>query len=187
MTADELAGLVIRAQAGDQNAMDALLREIGPLVLRRCVRLLPYRADAEEAAQDALVNIATKLHTYDPAKGVFLGWVTVVASNSARSTYRSLTRRAGDRSQEVVPEQIDPARTSVIAGSRVDMLEALDALESSHPALLETFVLRDLGGLTYGEIASLTGTPLGSVKARIHHARAFMRTQLIETLGETTT
>ena len=182
-TAEEIAELVTRAQGGDRDAMGDLLRTIEPLVLRRCLKLLPFRSDAEEAAQDALVNIATKLHTYDSAKGVFAGWTTVVASNSARSTYRSLKRRAGDLSQEVVAEQVDPARTSVIAGSRIDVLEALDALEQAHPALVESFVLRDIGGLAYDEIASLTDTPLGSIKAQIHHARAFMRTQLIEKLG----
>lgn len=179
---DDLSELVVRAQATEPGAMDELLREIQPLVMRRCAKLLPFRADAEEAAQDALVNIATKLDSYDPARGVFEAWTTVIASNSARSTYRSLKRRSGDLSSEVLAEQVDPARTSVIAGSRIDVLEALEALEQAHPVVVEAFVLRDIGGLAYDEIAALTGTPLGSIKARIHTARGFMRTQLIERL-----
>ena len=65
----------------------------------------------------------------------------------------------------------DPRTTSVIAGSRLDLLEALEALESSHPQLVQPLVLRDLGALSYAEIADELDVPLGTVKARIHQAR----------------
>jgi RNA polymerase sigma factor (sigma-70 family) len=180
---DDIDVVVGQAQAGDASAMSELLRVVQPMVMRRCQRLLPHRSDAEEAAQDALVNIATKLDSYDIARGNFLGWATVVASNSARSTYRSLKRRSREQSSETAPEHIDPMRTSVIAGSRIDVLEALEALEESHPVVVEAFVLRDIGTLSYAEIAALMDIPLGTVKARIHEARAFMRARLIDQLG----
>ena len=46
---------------------------------------------------------------------------------------------------------------------------------------MEAFVLRDLGTLSYEEIADQLGVPLGTVKARIHDARAFVRRLLVET------
>ncbi len=180
---EQIDTLVEQARAGDAAAMSELVRQIQPLVMRRCAKLLPFRADAEEAAQDALISITSKLETFDPTRGTFLGWSTVIASNSARSTYRSLKRRSGEQTSERTPEHIDPRRTSVIAGSRIDVLEALESLETSHPAIVEAFVLRDIGSLSYNEIAELTDTPLGTVKARIHEARAFMRTKLIEHLS----
>jgi RNA polymerase sigma-70 factor (ECF subfamily) len=47
-----------------------------------------------------------------------------------------------------------------------------------HPETAEAFVLRDIGSLPYEEIAELTHTPLGTVKARIHTARGFVRGKL---------
>jgi len=47
----------------------------------------------------------------------------------------------------------------------------LEALESSHPQLVQPLVLRDLGALSYAEIADELDVPLGTVKARIHQAR----------------
>jgi DNA-directed RNA polymerase specialized sigma24 family protein len=88
----ELAQLVASARAGDPVSLEHLLAKLRPLVMRRCSRFLPYHADAEEAAQDALLSISTHLHEYS-GRGSFLGWVTVIASNSARSTYRSMCRR----------------------------------------------------------------------------------------------
>lgn len=172
----ELTRLVAAAQAGDRASLERLLVKLRPTVMRRCSRFLPHHADAEEAAQDALLSISMHLNEYR-GWGSFLGWVTVVASNAARSTYRSMRRRAED-SHAVVPERADPRTTSVIAGTRLDLMESLAALEERHPALVECFVLRDLGDLTYAQVAEITEVPLGTVKDRIHRARRFMRDSL---------
>jgi RNA polymerase sigma-70 factor (ECF subfamily) len=173
-----LDGLVRSAQAGDRAALEEVLLRIRPLVLRRCSRFLPHHADAEEAAQDALLTISRKLTSYT-GRGSFVGWVTVVTSNTARATYRSLRDRVGTLSAVgVVPDAPDPRTTSVIAGTRLDLLEALLDLEQRHPAVVESFVLRDLGELSYAEIAEVTESPLGTVKDRIHQARKFVQPRL---------
>lgn len=169
--------LVDRARAGDTWAMEELLRLVRPRVVQRCARLLPHTHDAEEAAQDALLSIATHLVDYT-GRGSFMGWVTVIASNSARQTYRTLKRRFAERAVDELPVSPDPRTTSVIAGSRLDLLDAIDALEIAHQATVESFVLRDIGSLSYDDIAALTQTPVGTVKARIHTARGFVRGKL---------
>ncbi len=174
---EALEELVERARAGDAWAMEELLAQLRPHVARRCARLLPHTLDAEEAAQDALLAIATHLGDYT-GSGSFMGWVTVIASNSARQTYRTLKRRFAERAVEELPNEPDPRTTSVIAGSRVDLLDAIDALEQAHPEAAEAFVLRDFGALSYDEIAKLTEAPLGTVKARIHTSRQFVRARL---------
>jgi RNA polymerase sigma factor (sigma-70 family) len=173
-----LDDLVRSAQRGDQAALEEVLLRIRPVVLRRCARFLPHQADAEDAAQDALLIISRKIGSYT-GRGSFLGWVTVVTSNSARATYRGLRDRA-DRLSAVgpVPEAPDPRTTSVVAGTRLDLLDALNELEQHHPALVESFVLRDLGELSYAEIAEVTGARLGTVKDRIHQARKFVQPRL---------
>ncbi|MEO7058187.1 MAG: sigma-70 family RNA polymerase sigma factor [Lapillicoccus sp.] len=175
---DDIDDLVAAARDGDAAAMHDLLTRLEPLVMRRCAKFLPCRADAEEASQDALVAISSKLGTFS-GSGSFIGWVTVIASNSARSTYRSLKRRFDEHPVEIVPERLDPRTTSVIAGSRLDLMDALEAMERERPALVEAFVLRDLGSLPYDEIAGHLGVPLGTVKARIHDARAYVRARLL--------
>src|ERR1051325_10264972 len=75
---DELRPLVASAQAGDRASLDRLLARLRPTVLRRCSRFLPHHADAEEAAQDALLSISRHLPEYS-GRGSFLGWVTVIA------------------------------------------------------------------------------------------------------------
>ena len=170
-----LDDLVRAAQRGDEAALDELLVRVSPQVLRRCSRFLPHLADAEEAAQDALLILSRKISTYS-GRGSFLGWVNAITANSARATYRSLRDRA-DRVGPIgdLPEPVDPQTTSVVAGTRLDLLEALTELEQRHPALVEAFVLRDLGELSYDEIVEVTGVRLGTVKARIHDARRFVQ------------
>jgi RNA polymerase sigma factor (sigma-70 family) len=126
--------------------------------------------------------VATKIHTFK-GTGTFAGWLTIVATNCARQTYRSLKRRSMERTIENLPEPVDPRRTSVIAGSRLDLLEALDALEAEHPHLVQPLVLRDLGALSYAEIAHELQVPLGTVKARIHHARKEVAERLMGAIG----
>lgn len=175
----ELDALRDAAVAGDPAALDRLLAAVQPLVSRRCSRMLPCRQDAEEAAQDAMLAITENLHSYR-GTGSFPGWVSTIAANSARATYRRLKQRAEVSAAEV-PAGTDPRTTSVIAGSRIDLLEALEDLEQQHPDLARSFVLRDLAALSYAEIADRTDTPLGTVQARIHRARRFLRPRLTGT------
>ena len=99
--------LVSRARAGDPHAMDDLLAAARPLVLRRCAKFLPYRDDAEEAAQEALLTVATRLDDFG-GRGSFAGWITVIASNQALQTYRSMKKRFGDVGPEVAGDRPDP-------------------------------------------------------------------------------
>jgi RNA polymerase sigma factor (sigma-70 family) len=180
----ELEPLRLAALAGEAGAMEVLLHRVQPLLHRRCARLLPHRPDAEEAAQDALLAVSTRLATFS-GRGSFSGWLQVVASNCARSTYRDLRRRFVEEHgvDSLIGRRPEARTTSVIAGSRLDLLDALESLEATRPAVVEAFVLRDLGGLSYDEIAERTGTKLGTVKARIHEARAFVRTRLTDRLA----
>lgn len=165
-----LEELATRAAEGDPEALESLLSEIQPRVRRICGRMLLYPEDAEEATQDALMLVATKIDTF-AGRSKFTTWLHVVASNSARSTYRSLKRRAAELPSDDLPINADPRTTSVIAGSRLDLLDALDVVGQSNPGLVEALVLRDLLELDYAEIARLMDLPLGTVKSRIHAAR----------------
>lgn len=171
--------LARRAAAGDAPALDALLAHIRPGVLRRCARFLPCPQDAEESCQDVLLQVARNIHRFE-GRSRFTTWLHVVIANSARQTYRSLKRRAAEQTYAVLPVEPANARTtSVIAGSRLDLLDALERLEAHRPDWVAPMVLRDICQLDYREIAEHLGIPEGTVKSRIHQARGHVRESLM--------
>ena len=176
LSPDEIDDLAHRAQDGDAGALDDLLRAVRPRALNICRGVLPYTPDAEDACQEALINIANKIGTWG-GRGRFTTWMHVVAVNSARTTYRRMKNQAvpADPSSAGALERPDPRTTSVIAGTRLDLLEAMETLEREHPQFVEPLLLRDVYGLPYEEIAQLVGVPLGTVKAQIHHGRRLTR------------
>lgn len=170
----DLEALARSAAAGDAAALHELLAAVEPRVMRIVGRMLLHPQDAEEAAQDALLAVARNIDRFE-GRSRFTTWLHAVAGNSARSTYRSLKRRSLEQPAEELPAAADPRTTSVIAGSRLDLLEALEELGRERPELVEPLVLRDVNQLDYAEISRLLDLPLGTVKSRIHHARAFVR------------
>lgn len=173
-----LEDLARAAAGGDAAALEELLAQIQPRVQRIVGRMLLHPQDAEEAAQDALLSVARNIGRFE-GRSRFTTWLHAVASNSARSTYRTLKRRSSEHPVDEMPTVADPRTTSVIAGSRLDLLEALEVLGAQSPELVEPLVLRDVNGLDYNEIARLLDTPLGTIKSRIHHARQFVRPLLL--------
>src|SRR5436190_3134226 len=168
------------AASGDRAALDGLLRRIQPEVLRRCARFLPHRQDAEEAAQDVLLQVARNIQRFE-GRSKFSTWLHVIIANCSRQTYRSLKRRFAEQASAELPtEKPDPRTTSVIAGSRIDLLDALEKLERDKPDLVAPIVLRDVCQMDYKEIAEHLGVPLGTIKSRIHDARKLVQQSLIE-------
>jgi RNA polymerase sigma-70 factor, ECF subfamily len=170
---DDIDELARRAKGGDRDALEALLTAVRPRTLAICRGVLPYTPDAEDACQEALINVATKIGGWGQ-QGRFTTWLHVVAVNSARSTYRRMKNQAV-ASDHLPLEKPDPRTTSVIAGTRLDLLEALETLEVDHPQYVEPLLLRDVYGMPYDEIAEQVGAPLGTVKAQIHHGRKIVR------------
>ena len=92
-TPDEIDDLARRAQQGDRDALEALLTAVRPRCLNVCRGVLPYTPDAEDACQEALLNISQKIGSWG-GRGRFTTWMHVFAVNSARSTYRRMKNQA---------------------------------------------------------------------------------------------
>ncbi len=166
--------LAVRARSGEPSAVDQLLEAVRPGVLEQCGRFLPNRQDAEEACQDTLLAVARRITTFE-GRSQFSTWLHAVTANCCLATYRTLKRRAAGVAPAAPGEHPDPRTTSVIAGSRIDLLDALEQIEAAHPQLVPPVVLRDVCGLEYAAIASELDVPLGTVRSRIHEGRSHLR------------
>ena len=159
-----------KAATGDRAALDKLLAGVRPLILGRCRKFLPNPLDAEEAAQDALLAIARRVESFE-GRSKFTTWMYQITTNAAIDCYRKLKRR---RSVLETPPDLAAGGSSpsVIAGARIDLLEAAEQLDQR---LVEPVFMRDLCELEYADIAELLNVPVGTVKSRIHDGRAKLR------------
>ncbi len=180
-----------RAQEGERDALDALLRPEMDRVYAVCRRMVSSREDAEELAQDALVKIIRGLPGYD-GRASLSTWMTRVAINVCLSWLRAHGRRAR-RVGGVVglehPDSIESASSAEPGGGngvqedgepRRRIERALDAVRPDERAVL---VLRDVRGLDYAAIGSALDLPVGTVKSRLFRARAALRAAM-EALDE---
>jgi RNA polymerase sigma-70 factor (ECF subfamily) len=143
--------------------MSALLDRLSPFVGRICGPIA--LEDGEDAAQEALMAVLRHLGTLREPGAVW-SWVRVIATREAVRAARRRTAvvRDGDL-PEGVPDHADPT----VAGDVRDVLSRLDPLQRA------VLVLRDVEGLGEASVAELLQIPLGTVKSRLHRARAAFR------------
>jgi RNA polymerase sigma factor (sigma-70 family) len=156
-----LAATVRAAQRGDTMAMNALVDELMPYVGRICGAIAPDRG--EDAAQDALIAILRNLRQLREP-GALRPWARRIATREAlRAARRS--RAGAAQPPHDVPA---PGRPSL----GVEIRDQLDRLEPEQRAVL---VLRDVEGLSEREAAAVLDVAPGTVKSRLHRARARFR------------
>lgn len=160
--------LVERARHGDGVAFEALLASRLEPLLRTARAILGSDADARDATQEACLAAWRKLpHLRDA--GAFDAWLNRVLVNACRTALR---RRGRIREVSISPvhdrasfSDLDPAlfdETEVI-------LRAFDRLNVDHRTVL---VLHHLRHQSVASIATALGVPVGTVKSRLHAARA---------------
>ena len=148
--------VVRAAQRGDPAAMDELIRELAPYVGRICGAIA--LADGEDAAQQTFIAVLRNLRSLrEPA--ALRGWVRRIA---VREAYRVASR-------DTPTDSIDMTTDLPDLDTAADVRSVLAGLRPEHRAVL---VLRDLDGLSEAETAALLGVPEGTVKSRLHRARA---------------
>ncbi|MET7334745.1 RNA polymerase sigma factor [Nonomuraea sp. NPDC005650] len=154
--------IVAAAQQGDALALDRLLDELAPYVRRLCVRIAPAAAD--DATQEALLAIFQGLPSLRAPEAI-ITWVRSV-------TVRTATRLAHRHDVEVPAEETLTGHPASSPEGLVDIDDALARLPVSQRVVL---VLRTREGLSEQEIATTLGIPTGTVKSRLHRARAAFR------------
>ena len=184
--ADSERRLLQRARRGDVAAFEQLLAPLMQPALVLAVRLLGDRQLAEDVAQDALLKAFTGIrHFRGDAR--FATWIFRIVHNACTDAIRYRARRpqasldAGGSGEHPGPaaEPADPAPgpedVALERHGRAALLAAITALSPEYRAVV---LLRDVQGLSYEEVAAITGQNLGTVKSRLHRARAALRTTL---------
>ncbi|WP_165350468.1 RNA polymerase sigma factor SigE [Xylanimonas protaetiae] len=167
------------AEAWTPPTWDAIVREHSARVYRLAYRLTGNRQDAEDLTQETFLRVFRSLSGYTP--GTFEGWLHRITTNlfldSVRRAKRVRMDAMGDDAAHVVDDDAlgRPERGFEHAHLDNDVQAALDALR---PEFRAAVVLCDIEGLSYEEIAVTLGVKLGTVRSRIHRARAQLRSAL---------
>lgn len=174
--------LVLLARAGDLAAFEELVSRHRAVVVRVAGRIAGT-SDAEDLAQETFLRAFHRLDQYR-GDSPFRSWLLRIAHNTALNytTRRRATLPLEDETGTArVPASgvRTPADELELSERRERLALKLREVQPNHRAVL---VLRDLEGLTYEEIAEITGSPLGSVKGRLFRARR----ELIDVLRNNT-
>ncbi len=172
MTSDHEA--VRRVLRGDSAAYGELVeRYQGPLA-GFVGNLLPPHEDREGVLQDVFLSAFARLHTYRSERGGFSTWLFTIARNRCLNVLKA--RRPETRAE--VPETTHHVTPDVDA-QRAEVFRRLDAGLAALPLEQRSaFVLFELQGCSYADVARIEGVGLGTVKSRIARAREKLRAHL---------
>ena len=172
--------LIRAAQNGDMASLEILLDRHHDRLRAVCAKVVGYGADADDAAQMALIAIVKNLDKYD-GRAQFTTWSYRIATNAAIDELRRRKRRDSDSLDN------DESHLQVVGTSGIDEAAAAkivvgDALDQLADEFKLPVILRDLCGLNYDEIAEVLEIAPGTVRSRIARGRG----KLADIIGDVT-
>ena len=172
MTSPEETLWAVRAQCGDREALELLLRSVQPS-LRRYVRRLTNDADADDVLQNVLVAIARNVVWLIEPR-LFRPWAFRIASRAAFKHLRRVRRRGVEETDDALlaglPAPEPPPSNELLA-------ELLDG-EVLSPASRAVLVLHFQEEMQLDEVAAVLEIPLGTVKSRLAYGLKTLRQYL---------
>ena len=161
--------LVLRAQSGDREAFDALLRDVGPPLLRYLTRVTGEVPLAEDVLQETLIAIVRKIAWLSDAS-LFKAWAYRIASREAFRALRKRGRQAilpveGTGEIACPPLEPDPWQRERL----------LSSLEQLSPASRAVITLHYLEEMPLSEVAAVLDLTLGTVKSRLSYGLTQLR------------
>ena len=186
---DEDIELVKSFKAEDKTAFDKLVLKYKNKVFNLCYRMLGNYEDANDSAQDTFVKVFCSLDKFR-MESTFSTWLYRIAVNTCKNKfvsveyrYREKTVRIDDPDEsEEGSHKIEIRDESLSPGAELERKEkealiqkAIAALPKEQKAVV---VLRDINGMSYEEVAKVTGYNLGTVKSKLARARQALREKL---------
>jgi RNA polymerase sigma-70 factor (ECF subfamily) len=156
--------LVRRYVGGDSAAFGTLVERHERRVYNLAYRMLGRPEDAADATQEVFLICLRKLGGFR-GRSAFTTWLHRVAVNVCFESLRKRTREVPAGEEVEPPPGPDHAETSAAA---VDVHRALQNVPEEFRTVL---ILHDVQGVPYEEIAETLGTPIGTVKSRLHRGR----------------
>jgi RNA polymerase sigma-70 factor, ECF subfamily len=168
----ELATWVLRAQSGDRDALELVLRSV-QRALRRYVSGLVGADDADDILQDVLMIVSRKLYWLEEPT-VFRAWAFRIAS---RAAFRHLKKRKRWRDATVDDAAIGELAAPEITHRDDAILELLDS-PALTPASRAVLVLHFREEMPLAHVAAVLEIPLGTVKSRLAFGLKTLRRHL---------
>jgi RNA polymerase sigma-70 factor, ECF subfamily len=186
-TPDQETALIDRVCSGETQLFYELIRPYERRVYVAAVSVLQNEADAEEAAQEALLKAFVHLHSFR-GDAKFSTWLIQIAVNEARRKrrndhkclYYSIDEKAEDEESDYYPKDFADWRdTPSETLQRTELRTALrNAIASLTPSFHEVFVMRDIQNLSIAETAEVLKISQALVKTRLLRARLKIRDAL---------
>lgn len=175
--------LIQECLAGRTEAFDQLVLKYQDRLYRTLVRILGSADDARDAAQEGFTQAFFKLKSFR-GTAAFYSWLFRISFNAAITQKRKTKRTTATLDTQDNPASqwlVDPHPETHPS----DAVERSERKQIVHQALNELqeeyripLILRELEGMSYGEIAELTEIPLGTVRSRIFRGRNELKQKL---------
>ncbi|MDQ6765181.1 MAG: sigma-70 family RNA polymerase sigma factor [Verrucomicrobiota bacterium] len=169
-----------KLRSGEEAGFSAFYRRFAPVLLSLTWRILRDQKDAEDALQEAFVQMWKNMAAYDPARGSLYTWAVMITRSKAIDAVRRRQSRQR-KIEEAIAQALDSPRPSQGAGPggsamrQEDGVRIKSALRHLSPGQREALDLAFFTPLTQNEIALRLRLPLGTVKARIRRGLIFLR------------
>ena len=149
----------------DNAAFREFVQRFQAAVFGLCFRMLSHREDAEDVAQEVFLRAFRNLKQWDPARPL-KPWLLAIATNRCRTWLLSRKRR--NLPAEFAENVADPSAGQ----TRLDLAEELQlALDGLREEYRLCFVLYHLNEMSLAEIATIVGSPEGTIKTWLRRAR----------------
>ncbi len=194
MTETNEAGLIARILNGEKELFHELIRPYERMVYLTVFSILKNEADAEDGAQEAVINAYRHLISFR-GDAKFSTWLTTIAINEGRKRLRkaktaaeeSIEEEAEGHEGDYTPAPLtDWREIPSEALERKEIREALRGAVAELPDIYrQVFTLRDLEELNVEETAQALGINANVVKVRLHRARILLQKRLVPFLRTT--
>jgi len=194
MTETNEAGLIARILDGEKDLFHELIRPYERMVYLTLFSILKNEADAEDGAQEAMINAYRHLASFR-GEAKFSTWLTTIAINEGRKRLRkaktaaeeSIEEEAEGHEGDYTPAPLTDWREIPLeALEREEIREALRGAVAELPDIYrQVFTLRDLEELNVEETAQALGINANVVKVRLHRARILLQKRLVPFLRTT--